>query len=775
MAATFALSSCDDSVAIEQTPSKGIPFEISTLLTKTTNDGLATNWAASDAINLFHAEADSTSYTSDGQFTVDEALTGKFSGTLAKALEDGKSYDWYANYPYNSQITTPATTSGYNKWITVGGISQTQTGNDNKAHLAGTACPLYGVVKDVASDVKPAIAMKHLTSVVAVKVTNTLADDLTVSSVSFTSTEDIVGTYYVNYAGDSLSYTASGASYVSKTATLTVTGGEAIAQNASAVFYIAIKPHTAASGTTLKISVNGAEKTLTLSKAITFTAGSIKTLAYGYEGSTEEDLSGQYLILDKGKTKVCPAYTSGKNNILAEDYNEAGIQASWVMTISKVAGTSMYTIQDSEGNYLSTGATKDKNYLVGLTSADNNRSRWSITADSDDSYSIKASNSSYRNILMYNSSSTLFSCYSSGQTAVTLVKYEPKPYLETPTIVADVQDLNSIYVTWEAVTNAKDYTVTCTEKGATDPISTQTVTGDEYTFTDLKYATEYTISVVANPTDPDAYYASAAATETLTTGNLPALATPVISTEVQNLNSIKVSWAAITGAKNYTVSYKKTSSTADPTSIDVTELEYTISDLEYGISYTVSVVANPEDETTYSKSEAAVAEVTTGKSDTSAYILEPTATSGTGDGGSNNTNYGIGTDIEISGITWNVMANSTMVPWRIGGKQITSVDRAIYSKTAIADKVTSIVITHGESSGSITVNSMTLTVHDSAADAASGSNAVSTLKGTYEASKSVTFTANADWTGKYYRIVYNVTVNNKNNKYITFSKAEFYK
>ncbi len=281
LAATFALSSCDDSVAIEQTPSKGIPFEISTLLTKTTNDGLATNWAADDAINLFHAEAGSTSYTSDGKFTVDEALTGKFSGTLAKELEDGKSYDWYAFYPYSSHITTPANTSGYTY---IGGRSDTpqaQTGNDNKAHLAGTACPLYGVVKDLASDVKPAIAMKHAASVVAIKVTNTLAEELTVNSISFTSTKNIVGQFYIDFSSDSAEY--KDGSYVSSTANLTVTGGEAIAQKASAVFYIAVKPHTAASGSTLKISVNGAEKTLTLPKDVTFTAGSIKTLEYKYD------------------------------------------------------------------------------------------------------------------------------------------------------------------------------------------------------------------------------------------------------------------------------------------------------------------------------------------------------------------------------------------------------------------------------------------------------------------------------------------------------------
>lgn len=315
LAATFALSSCDDSVAIVEPASKGVPFEVSTLLTKTTNDGLSTSWASGDAINLFHAQPGATTYTSDGEFTVDEALTGIFSGTLAEALEDGKSYDWYANYPYYSYQKTPAGVSkDTGAYITVGGTSQTQTGNDSKAHLAGTACPLYGVVKSVAFDVKPAIAMKHLTSVVAVKVINTLEDELTVSSVSFTSDGDIVGTYYVDYSGDAPAYEGMGTSYVSETATLTVTDGTAIKQDASAMFYIAIKPHTAASGSTLKISVNGAEKTLTLPKDVTFTAGSIKTLAYEYNQEPVETKDDEITLSTTGIKEDSSTYTdwSGK-------------------------------------------------------------------------------------------------------------------------------------------------------------------------------------------------------------------------------------------------------------------------------------------------------------------------------------------------------------------------------------------------------------------------------------------------------------------------------
>ena len=288
LAASFSLVSCaEDRLApVDNAAGAGVPFEISTVITKTSNEGTATKWAEGDNINLFHAVAGATTYTSDGEFTIDEGLAGKFSGTLASALTDGTKYDWYANYPYSSYQKTPAGVSkDTGAYITIGGTAQTQKGNSSTAHLSGNACPLYGVAKSVASDEKPVLTMKNLASVVAIEVTNTLDDDLTVTSVAFTSTESIVGQYFIDYSGDTPAYAERSSSTVSATANLTVSGGTAIAKGKSAIFYIAIKPHTVKSGSDIVVSVNGISKTLTLTKDVTFTAGSRKPIAYNYEGS----------------------------------------------------------------------------------------------------------------------------------------------------------------------------------------------------------------------------------------------------------------------------------------------------------------------------------------------------------------------------------------------------------------------------------------------------------------------------------------------------------
>ena len=146
--------------------------------------------------------------------------------------------------------------------------------------------------------------------------------------------------------------------------------------------------------------------------------------------------------------------------------------------------------------------------------------------------------------------------------------------------------------------------------------------------------------------------------------------------------------------------------------------------------------------------------------ETIAYTLTPAV-------GENN-NYAKNGDVQIGDITWNVAGNVTLTPWRIGGKSITNTDRALYSKTAIEKNISKIEVTHGNIT--CTVNSMKLIVSD--ASNAKGD----TLTGTCTKNTTTTFTrpAESDWTGKFYKIVYNVTVAGTRNQYVEFSEAKFY-
>ena len=138
--------------------------------------------------------------------------------------------------------------------------------------------------------------------------------------------------------------------------------------------------------------------------------------------------------------------------------------------------------------------------------------------------------------------------------------------------------------------------------------------------------------------------------------------------------------------------------------------------------------------------------------------------------GSNN-GYAGNCDIAINGVTWNLTGNSTMQPWRIGGKSLTGVDRTLYSKTAMADDISKIEVQHGGAS-SITVNSWTLVVSQND----DFSDPVSTMDLTFAANSTTTITrpADTDWSNCYFKFVYNLTVSGTSNKFVEFTGASFY-
>ena len=146
------------------------------------------------------------------------------------------------------------------------------------------------------------------------------------------------------------------------------------------------------------------------------------------------------------------------------------------------------------------------------------------------------------------------------------------------------------------------------------------------------------------------------------------------------------------------------------------------------------------------------------------YTLTPTEGS--------NSSYTGNCDILIDGITWNLTGNSQMIPWRIGGKSLTNVNRALYSKTPISNNISKIIIEHGTAS-SITVNSVKLFV--STKENGAGT-IISELSNSFSVSSTMTFTRpdGKDWTNAYYKIVYNVTVSSTSNKFLQFTNAKFY-
>ena len=292
LVSALTLTNCTKDVDAPVVEKEGVPFEIvaSTVNTKTVNDGMSTLWADGDQINLFHAVGESGEYKNDGAFKVFDVEEGVFTGELCEQIDPEEEYEWYAIYPYNSKVTTPASqTAGY----TYIGYSSAlnQSGYNSMASLKGSVCPLYGVLKYYSGASKPEMTMNHLSSVIEINVTNENDEPLTITTASFTAEEDIVGSYYIDITTSPVTYKASGANYVKSTATVNVSNGTALAKGESARLYLAVKPFVAPAGTSLVLSVNGYEKEIELSNAATFTAGKIKTVNFAYDKEASEGLA----------------------------------------------------------------------------------------------------------------------------------------------------------------------------------------------------------------------------------------------------------------------------------------------------------------------------------------------------------------------------------------------------------------------------------------------------------------------------------------------------
>lgn len=137
-----------------------------------------------------------------------------------------------------------------------------------------------------------------------------------------------------------------------------------------------------------------------------------------------------------------------------------------------------------------------------------------------------------------------------------------------------------------------------------------------------------------------------------------------------------------------------------------------------------------------------------------------------------NNSYAGNCDIESGGITWNVTGNTTLNPWRIGGKSLSNVDRTVYTKTPMTKAVSKVALTVGTAS-SITVNSLKLTV----ASDADFANVLDEVTATFAANSTINFTPSTGsaWeSGAYYKFTFNVTVSGSSNKFVQFSKVEIY-
>lgn len=548
MCAALSITSCSKDNTETFDKPKGYEFELyAAPQTRTEVDGLDMKWSADDAMNVFHAPTGTTNYSSNDQFTVSDIEGGVFKGTITDTeFDPNGTYDWYVLYPYKSQKTTPALDEAYFGIGSYATSVQTQKGINNQDHICGVDIPLYGKVTNTTGS--PSLQMHHIATLFRINVINTGSADLNVTSITLTSaSENLIGTYYLDITGDTPVVNPSDDNYVSKTATLNVTDG-IVAPGATGSFYLATRAFTAPEGEqlTLTVTANGetVEKVATLSKETTFAAGNINKLnvnvaAAAEQASTWEKVTsladitaGEYIIAN-GDYFLPTTTTGSKNAPVPYTLESQGISfvadsftgivpdiAKWTFTGTNTA----MTITNSGGDYLY-GINENNGIRVGTTSD----ITWAFEVYND-GFAMKNSKGRYCAIYVADGSPQDWRSYTSKNhnnyqindgILYLYKKGDARSALETPTGVEAVARGNEVLVSWNEVSGAASYTVSF-EPATIEPQTIES-TGEAYytqRFT-LDYATEYTVSVVANPADTENYKASAPATATFTTGENP--------------------------------------------------------------------------------------------------------------------------------------------------------------------------------------------------------------------------------------------------------------
>ena len=260
----------------------------------TEEGGLA--WTAGDLINVFHGVSGEAELVSDGVvfFNPRSEKPNEFLGKLGKELKKGYTYDWYIFYPYNEALSIVNNTGA----AIIGSKAdkaQIQTVYGDKTHVSGDYMPMFGTVTGVEEGKTPNAELQHLSSIIELNIASCMPTDVQISEVKVTAGEAIVGEFVFDFIKGTVT-PVEGSS--SNTATLTIKEPATLQNGDAAKFYLVVKPFVAKAADGLTISVNGAEKQISLSGDLAFAPGKTTSVDYTYYDVTQiqDSLLGKFRI-----------------------------------------------------------------------------------------------------------------------------------------------------------------------------------------------------------------------------------------------------------------------------------------------------------------------------------------------------------------------------------------------------------------------------------------------------------------------------------------------
>lgn len=420
--------------------------------------------------------------------TVNPKNSGQTASFDVDINDDGSgNYKFYAFSPSSACLGVSSTYKSVTVEIPAA-QTPTLTSVDEAAHIMVAKSSVYTTFPE-----KVDVSFIHLAAYGRFQLKN-FPETVTIQSINLESDEPFVGRYYF-YAEDN--GTQAEGDFVANSASniMTLHGNNfytSVSSNHDIVFWFSCAPVNL-EGKSLKISVNtDAGKYV---KTITFPAGkgnfqSGRVAAFNVDMSGITPSAGETYTL---VTKASQLQEDAKVIIVAADYNfamgtqqnsnnraqvgivkesttpstikspeDAGAQV-FILEAGTVANTIAFkTVNGTADNYIY-AASSTANHLKSSTTIDDNASfALHYAGESDGIVTLTAQGSNTRNVIKYNSTSSVFSCYSASSSQLNVALYVLDGSGSGATLVEDYT-VDPV-ISYDAGT--KTVTITCSDEGS---------------------------------------------------------------------------------------------------------------------------------------------------------------------------------------------------------------------------------------------------------------------------------------------------------------------
>lgn len=592
------------------------------IATRTTLDENHENlvWSSGDKISIFNNANNTNSelaYTAGGDIELEVPAT---------------TTEIYAHYPYYSgNISGPGAASVYIP------NNQTQT---NPGELNGHNFPM--VAKGtVSADNKALISFYPVASALALNIYHTGLDgEESVKSVKVTpssSNTKFTGSQSTDLTGDNIKYTEAASS---DPITLTLTNALALSstkpadkQTFAGQIYVCLAKQSYAN---VKFEIETTKGTYTITSNDTpfdcvsndFVPVNINLAKAEFDGPEPIDpvnptdfswtlvkdalAVGDKVVIAAAESNVAMSTTQNKNNrdeiAIAKSSDfltaNANVQVFEVVAGSKSNTFALKCLNGDEIRNFITSASSDNNYLHSTNSIDDNAS-WTINIESNGVAGVVSQGSYTRNTIRYNSGSSMFSCYSTGQADIVFYRAGlPSANLSFPEASCTV----NLGDPFTAPTLTNPYSVSVTYSSSNSNIASVDASTGAVTIKAAGQATitayfdgndtynegsaSYTISVI----DPDLHDL----TWDLTTASYSSASPEQVTWQNANVTMVADKADASTAANNYlptaqksTRFYTNSSLTFTPAAgVTITKIEYTATTANYATALSSSAWTN---------------------------------------------------------------------------------------------------------------------------------------------------------------------------------------